>query len=181
MIETNIDISKPTTQSGPERWATQVHELVTSRVKEGLDEYRHARLYRLPSIPPVVFTPDEIPTVQNPVGYSPTFTLKEISNYYTLELTRTDEEFQEELLSKSVRVANEISTIVNFLIREQAKEFGFFDYKRQLDKVSAVNIFKKLDDQPNLKLNVANSVSAWDSDGATMGWIAYKFLFACSR
>src|SRR5208337_739486 len=134
----------PTTQLDPPQWATQVREIIIGLAEEGLDEYKKVRLFRVPPIPPVEFVAAALPSVQDPAGIGVAFTLEEISNYYTLDLTRTNEEFTEELLSKSAKIAREISTVVDFLIREKTKQFGF-DYKRQLNRVSAIDIFTKQD------------------------------------
>ena len=172
----------PREQTSPEKWATQVQEITTALIKEGLDEYKQVRLFRVPPVPPVkLVLVDAYPCVQDPagiIGHTFTFTLEKICNYYSLAPTDTEEEFHEEFLSKAVKVASEISTIVNFLIREQAKKFGF-DYKRELDRVSAIDIFSTQEGTPNLKINVVKNVSTLDPDGVIMGWIAYKFFFAC--
>lgn len=174
-----MSYERPTTQSGPEKWATQVQEIIIALIKEGLDEYKQVRLFRVPPSPPVKLVLDAYPSVQDPAGImGHTVTLEEICNYYSLAPTDTEEGFHEELLSKAVKVASEISTVVNFLIREQAKKFGL-NYKRQLDRVSAIDIFTTKDDTPNLKINVVQNVSTFEPDGATRGWISYQFFFAC--
>jgi len=63
MIGTPIDIS-----SKPEKWATQVQEITTHLIKEGLDEYKKVRLFRVPPNPPVKLELDAYPSVQDPTG-----------------------------------------------------------------------------------------------------------------
>jgi hypothetical protein len=163
------------------RFAEDIDRFIRLDSFNRMDEYKKVRLCCLPETYCKLFVPDLSLYASNPLGEAPTFLLEEYSNYYDLKPTNTDEEFQEELLSKAAKVSIEIATTVDFLIRKQAQTLGI-DHKRNLDRLYATHLYVRSDGSPNFKVRVVKSACFSNPDGQeSEGWISYKFLFACGR
>lgn len=153
-------------------WAETLDKIVRATIESELNEYNSTQKFDLPN---------EATTTWGIAYYTPAETrrykLEEYMNYFELDPV-AEEDFEAEVLSKSLKAAQEIAFTVNFLIRTQARQFGP-SLMRNLKHLHATELFKKADGSENLKLNFVKSTSVMDPDAPLLGWIAYKFLFAC--
>lgn len=148
-----------------------LNKIVRATISSQLDEYNSTQKFSLDNPTP--------PTWANNVEdhWVRRYKLEEYMNYFELDPV-AEEDFEAEVLSKSLKAAREIAFTVDFQIRRQARKYGT-QWRYDLKRLHAIELFKKADGTPNLKLNFVNSTSTIEMDAPIVGWIAYKFLFAC--
>jgi hypothetical protein len=174
-------------------WAISLDEITKHHIRKNLREYYEAKTFKIPAKPCkpqfVFYTKpifDDL-TLKSP------FTLEEYSNYTELKPTDTEEEFQEEILNKSVKMGIEIAHAVDFLIREHVRRHftgqrhDGTNWKETIKHLWVSDLFSKEkgpDDSyelefPNLNLYFCQNFSTIEVDSSYLGWVAYKFFFAC--
>lgn len=106
----------------------------------------------------------------------------EYMNWLPLDPTYTYDvdDMYAEFLSKTVKLAREVSSVVENQIRFTAQVNPLFsksDWRIKVPDMKMLDIFTKTDGSENLKFNFVSNVSGLDSE-AILGWVAYKFKFA---
>lgn len=153
-------------------WAETADKIVRATIESHLDEYN--------STQKVIIQKPTFGAFSQPIADSGIrqTKLEEYKNYFHFDQV-SEEDFEAEVLSK---VAREIAFTVDLLVRRQAQKSGA-QWKLELKRLSATDLFMKADGNPNLKLYfVKDAPTYWnpaDPFRQMRGWISYKFLFAC--
>jgi hypothetical protein len=113
-------------------------------------------------------------------GYKTLTTISEYQNWREIKNAYDFEQFEEEMLKETVRLAQEVAFTVEYQIRQVAQyraQTSKGNYRYLVPSLRMLDLFNLESGEPNLKFNFVMQTPML-LDESYLGWVAYKFKFA---